>query len=131
MIIARIESLILKQGMDDAIKRAKAYIEGGADGIMIHSIDTSGEEMREFCKIYKEAGIDMPLVVVPTAYNQLYEEELYEMGVNVVIYANHLLRAGYKAMKEVAESILTNHRSRDCNEKCLGIKEIITLIDVV
>ncbi len=131
MIIARIESLILKQGMDDAIKRAKAYIEGGADGIMIHSIDTSGEEMREFCKIYKEAGIDTPLVVVPTAYNQLYEEELYEMGVNVVIYANHLLRAGYKAMKEVAESILTNHRSRDCNEKCLGIKEIITLIDVV
>lgn len=129
MIIARIESLILNQGMDDALERAKAYIEAGADGIMIHSIDKTGEEIRQFCVAYRSFETKVPLVVVPTAYNQLYEEELGSMGVNVIIYANHLLRAGYKAMKEVAEQILENHRSLECDSQCLSIKDVITLID--
>lgn len=129
MIIARIESLILKQGLKDALNRAYAYVEAGADGIMIHSIDTSGNEIHDFCIKFRKRYNDIPLIVVPTAYNSIFEEELYSWGINVVIYANHLIRAGYKSMKEVADEILYNHRSYEVNEKCLSIKEIITLID--
>lgn len=130
MIIARIESLILGQGMEDALDRAKAYISAGADGIMIHSIDKTGEEIKRFCLRYNSLDNRVPLVVVPTAYNQIYEEELFQLGVNVYIYANHLIRAGYKAMAEVASSILEHHRSYECNDRCLSIKEIINLIDL-
>ncbi len=130
MIIARIESLILKQGMEDALKRAEAYIAAGADGIMIHSIDKTGEEIKHFCRKYNCLENRVPLVVVPTAYNQIYEEELYELGVNVYIYANHLIRAGYKAMSDTASSILDHHRSYECNDKCMSIREIINLIDL-
>ena len=128
MIIARVESLILKQGMDDAVKRAKAYLEAGADGIMIHSKEKSEQEILEFCKIYSEFENRKPLVVVPSSYNHIYEEQLIEAGVNVVIYANHLLRSAYPAMVDVAKSILENERSTEVNDKCMPIKEILTLI---
>lgn len=128
MIIARIESLILKNGLDDALKRAKAYIDSGADGIMIHSKEKIPNEIIEFCKEYKKFEQKVPLVAVPTTYNQILEDELIEAGVNVVIYANHLLRSAYPAMLEVAKSILTNGRSFEVNSKCLPIKEILTLI---
>jgi len=128
MIIARIESLILKQGMDDAIARAKAYIDAGADGIMIHSKEKDGEEILEFCSKYKKLAKRVPLVAVPSSYNHLYEKQLMDAGVNVVIYANHLLRSAYPAMVEVAKSILENERSFEAGDKCMSIKEILNLI---
>lgn len=128
MIIARIESLILKQGMDDAIARAKAYIDAGADGIMIHSKEKDGQEILEFCRIYSQFEKRVPLVAVPSSYNHLYEQQLQEAGVNVVIYANQLLRSAYPAMIKVAQSILTNERSLECNDQCMSIKEILNLI---
>ncbi|RLD62011.1 MAG: phosphoenolpyruvate mutase [Bacteroidetes bacterium] len=128
MIIARIESLILKNGVDDAIKRAKAYIEAGADGIMIHSKEKDGKEILGFCKLYNKFPNKVPLVAVPSTYNHIYEKELAEAGVNVVIYANHLLRSAYPAMVEVAKSILTHERSFEVNDKCMSIKEILHLI---
>lgn len=129
MVIARIESLILKNGMVDALERARCYIEAGADGIMIHSIDKSGQEIKEFCKKYQEFSKGIPLVVVPTAYNHIKEEQLYQWGVNCVIYANHLLRAGYKAMERTAHDILEAGSSDVCDDMCLSIKEVLTLID--
>lgn len=129
MIVARIESLILNMGMEDALERAKAYIQAGADGIMIHSIDKSGEEIFEFCRQFNQFETRVPLVVVPTAYNQIPEQQLYDAGVNIVIYANHLIRSSYKAMKACAETILNHERSYECNDMCLSIKEILTLID--
>ena len=128
MIIARIESLILKQGMDDAINRAKAYIKAGADGIMIHSREKEPDEIFEFCDKFKEFAPDVPLVVVPTSFNQVYEEEFAEKGVNIVIYANHLIRSSYPAMVETANIILENERCKEVDDKCLSIKEILTLI---
>lgn len=128
MIIARIESLILKKGVDDALIRAKAYIEAGADGIMIHSKEKDGKEIFEFCSRYKDFEKRVPLVAVPSSYNHVYEKELIEAGVNVVIYANHLLRSAYPAMMEVAKSILTHERSYEANDKCMSIKEILNLI---
>lgn len=128
MIIARIESLILKQGMEDALKRAEAYLEAGADGIMIHSKEKSEQEILEFCEKYSHFENRKPLVVVPSSYNHIYEEELIEAGANVVIYANHLLRAAYPAMVDVAKTILENERSTEVNDKCMPIKEILTLI---
>ncbi len=128
MIIARIESLILKQGMDDAIKRAKAYINAGADGIMIHSRESEPDEIFEFCDKFKEFAPDVPLVVVPTSFNQVYEKEFAEKGVNIVIYANHLIRSSYPAMVETANIILENERCKEADDKCLSIKEILTLI---
>lgn len=128
MIIARIESLILKQGLEDALNRAKAYIGAGADGIMIHSKEKSPDEILEFCKEYKKFNNKVPLVVVPTTYNQITEDELISAGVNVVIYANHMLRSSYPAMMDVAKSILVHGRSYEANDKCLSVKEILNLI---
>ncbi len=129
MIIARVESLILDQGLDDALLRSKSYIKAGADGIMIHSRKKDGEEIKEFCKEYNKFSNPAPLVVVPSSFAHIKEDDLQKMGVNVVIYANHLLRSAYPAMIKTAESILNNSRSLEASDNhCMSIKEIITLI---
>lgn len=128
MIIARIESLILKQGMDDALTRAKAYVEAGADGIMIHSREKEPDEIFEFCEKFRSFAPDLPLVVVPTSFNKVYEDEFARRGVNIVIYANHLIRSAYPAMMKTAKTILENNRCHEVDETCLSIKEILTLI---
>lgn len=128
MIIARIESLILDQGVDDAMKRAEAFIEAGADGIMIHSRSKMPDEIFEFCDRYAKLENRKPLVVVPSSYNQVTEQELIDHGVNIVIYANQLLRAAYPAMMDAAISILENGRSKELDAKLLSIKDILELI---
>ncbi|WP_417623641.1 phosphoenolpyruvate mutase [Paremcibacter congregatus] len=128
MIIARIESLILEKGMDDAIARAHAYVKAGADGIMIHSREKTPDEILTFCEIFRASYPDVPLVVVPTSFNEITDEELGRAGVNVVIHANHLLRSAYPAMVKTANSILANDRSFETDEMCLPIKDILNLI---
>ena len=129
MIIARIESLILERGMDDALTRAKAFVKAGADGIMIHSRKKDPAEIFEFCDKFREFDQKTPIVVVPTSFNSVTEEELAQHGVNIVIYANQLMRAAFPAMKEAAELILTNHRALEADDMLMPFKEIITLID--
>ena len=128
MIIARIESFILGKTKEDAIKRAKAYIESGADGIMIHSKEKSGDDIKSFCESFRKFDTNTPLIVVPSTYNHVKESDFISWGVNIVIYANHMLRSSYPAMKEVALSILQNERSLECDELCMPIKDILTLI---
>jgi len=128
MIIARIESLILNKTIDDAIARSKAYINAGADGIMIHSKEKNGADITSFCKKLRSINKTIPLVVVPTTYNHITEDEFKKMGVNIVIYANHLLRSAYPSMVNVAKSILKNKRSLEVDKDCLTIKEILGLI---
>lgn len=128
MIIARCESLIAGNSVDDALERCKAYVKAGADGIMIHSKHKSGEDIKEFCLRFREQDATTPIVVVPTTYNQITEDELAGWGANVVIYANHLLRAAYPAMVECAKSILTNGRSLEADDICMPIKDILELI---
>jgi len=128
MIIARIESLILKKGLEDALDRAKAYIKAGADGIMIHSKEKDPKEIFDFCKEYKKFENKVPLVVVPSTYSHVSEKELKDSGANVVIYANHLLRSAYPAMKKTAECILKNERAHEAEEFCLSINDILNLI---
>jgi phosphoenolpyruvate phosphomutase len=128
MIIARIESLILGKGIGDAVLRARAYIEAGADGIMIHSNKKDPSEILEFCKEFNEFRNATPLIVVPSTYNSIYEDELVEAGVNIIIYANHLLRSAYPAMVQTAKKILQFGRSLEVENDIMSIKEIITLI---
>ena len=128
MIIARVESLILKAGLEDALLRAKAYIGAGADGIMIHSKEKTPSEIYAFCEEYNKFGKNVPLIVVPSTYNTVTETELMKKGVNVVIYANHLIRSAYPAMLKTATSILENERSLEVDDYCMPIKEILTLI---
>ena len=128
MIIARCESLIAGKSVEYALERCLAYVQAGADGIMIHSKHRTGDDIKEFCLRFREAEPNIPLVVVPTTYNHITEDELAEWGVNVVIYANHLLRAAYPAMVQCAESILTNGRSLEANDLCMPIKQILELI---
>jgi len=129
MIIARVESLILKKGMADAVKRAEAYIAAGADGIMIHSKEKDGKEIIEFCRYFQKFETKVPLIVVPSTYSHMTESELQDLGVNVIIYANHLLRSAYPSMINSAQSILENSRSKEASDKyCMSIKDIITLI---
>lgn len=129
MIIARIESLILEKGMEDALKRAFAYVRAGADGIMIHSRRRQADEIYEFCDRFREKEREVPIVVVPTTYNSVTEAELAEHGINIVIYANQLTRSAFPAMKETAETILRNHRALEADSRLMSFKEIITLID--
>ena len=128
MIIARIESLILKAGMDDALARAHAYIAAGTDGIMIHSREPTSDEVLTFCQEYAKFADRVPLVVVPSTYSETTEDELQAAGVNIVIYANQLLRSAYPAMVQVAKSILRHGRAAEAEERCMPIKEIISLI---
>lgn len=128
MVIARIESLILGKGLDDAYERAKAYLNAGADGIMIHSREKTPDEIFAFCALYATLPNRKPLVVVPSSYNQVTEEELQEHGVNIVIYANQLLRSAYPAMMDTAKSILTHQRSAESDKRMLSIKDILELI---
>jgi phosphoenolpyruvate mutase len=128
MIIARIESLILEKGMDDALKRAFAYVAAGADGIMIHSRKKDPTEIFEFVKKFRAADSGTPIVVVPTSFNTVSEDEFAERGVNIVIYANQLTRSGFPAMQKVAETILLNRRAKEADDLCMPIKEILTLI---
>lgn len=129
MVISRCESLIAGKSVEDALERCHAYIAAGTDGIMIHSKDKSGEDIKEFCYRFREKDSHTPLVVVPTTYNQFTEEELAAWGINIVIYANHMLRSAYPAMVKCAESILEHSRSLEASEQyCMPIKQILNLI---
>ena len=129
MVIARIESLIAGKPVEDALERAYAYVAAGADGIMIHSKNKDGQDIKEFCMRFREKDVETPIVAVPTTYNQFTEDELASWGINVVIYANHMLRSAYPAMVNCAKSILQHQRSLEAsNDYCMPIKEILTLI---
>jgi len=128
MIIARVESLILEAGMADALLRAFAYVEAGADGIMIHSRHKDPGEIMEFISKFRLQDSITPLVVVPTSFNAVTVEEFASAGVNVVIYANHMLRAAYPAMSAVAESILLNGRTLEAEPQCMSVKNILECI---
>jgi phosphoenolpyruvate phosphomutase / 2-hydroxyethylphosphonate cytidylyltransferase len=128
MIVARIESLILGKTVEDAIERAEAYVLAGADGIMIHSKEKTGDDIKAFCKQFRSTNKNTPIIVVPSTFNHITEDEFNNMGVNIVIYANHMLRSSYPAMMNVAKSILSNGRSWEANDKCMPIKEILELI---
>ena len=128
MIFARIESLILGKGQEDAIKRASAYVKSGADGILIHSKAETADEIFTFMNKFKSLKIDVPVVAVPSTYNTVYEDELSENGINIVVYANQLLRSAYPAMEKCAETILKNGRAKEVEDFCMSIKEILEII---
>lgn len=131
MIIARIESLILEQGMGDALERARAFVAAGADGIMIHSRKKEPTEIIEFCDNFRKENNETPIVVVPTSFNTITEEELAAHGVNIVIYANQLTRSAFPAMEQTAKDILKYHRAKEVDDRLMPIKDIISLIDTL
>ena len=129
MIFARLESLIAGMGIEDALMRAKIYIEAGADGIMIHSKEKDGSEIFNFLKEFRKNYANIPVILVPTTYNNFTEQELCEKGANIIIHANHLLRSAYPAMVKTAKTILENGNSKEASEKyCMPIKEVLELI---
>lgn len=128
MIISRIESFIVGDTLEDALERANAYVEAGADGVMIHSKDKSGEDIKSFCINFRKTNKTTPIILVPSSYNQIKEEELISWGANVVIYANHMLRASFPAMQHVANTILKNKRTLELDNTCMSIKDILELI---
>lgn len=131
MIIARIESLILERGMEDALERAEAFVKAGADGIMIHSRRKEPDEIIEFCDRFRKSDKDTPVVVVPSSFNVITEEELAAHGANIVIYANQLTRSAFPAMEETARDILKYHRAKEVDDRLMPIKDIISLIDTL
>ena len=128
MICARIESLILEKGMEDALERAAAYVAAGADAIMIHSRRKEPDEIFAFLERFREKDAVTPVVLVPTSFNTVYEDEFRTRGANIVIYANQLTRTGFPAMQNAAKTILENRRAKECDDMCMPIREIITLI---
>ena len=128
MICARIESLILEKGMEDALARAFAFVAAGADAIMIHSRKKDPAEIFEFVERFRARDAGTPLVVVPTSFNSVTEEEFKSRGVNIVIYANQLTRSAFPAMEKAAETILRTHRAQEADELCMPFREIIRLI---
>lgn len=129
MIVARIESLILDRGMEDALTRAHAFVKAGADAIMIHSRKKDPAEIVEFCDKFRAENKETPIVVVPSSFNVITEEELATHGANIVIYANQLTRSAFPSMQKTAEDILRYHRAKEVDDRLMPIKNIITLID--
>ncbi|MBQ7593965.1 MAG: phosphoenolpyruvate mutase [Synergistaceae bacterium] len=128
MICARIESLILEQGLDDALTRAFAFVKAGADAVMMHSRKKEPDEIFAFLEKFREQDKITPIVLVPTSYNSITEEEFKSRGANIIIYANHLMRAAVPAFQNTAQTILANHRSLECDKFLMPFKEIIRLI---
>lgn len=128
MIIARLESLIAGYPISDALERAFAYVRAGADGVMIHSKEKNGEEIKTFCREFRKEYTEIPIVLVPTTYNQFTEDDFRDWGANIIIYANHMLRSSYPAMFTVAKTILENGRSLEADPLCMPIKQILELI---
>ena len=128
MVIARIESLILEAGVQDAVRRAEIYVNAGADGVMIHSRKKNLDEIKEFCEQNNNFDNRPPLIFVPSSYNEFYEYELASIGANVIIYANQLLRSAYPAMLNCANVILKNQRSFEADANMMSIKDILNLI---
>ena len=128
MICARIESLILERGMEDALERAFAFAAAGADAIMIHSRKKDPAEIFEFIEKFRAKDATTPIVLVPTSFNAVTEEEFKARGANIIIYANQLTRTGFPAMQNAARTILEHHRAKECDAMCMSIKNIITLI---
>ena len=128
MIIARIESLICGKDVEDALERAHEYVDAGADGIMIHSKEKTGEDIQAFCLKFRSKDKSTPIILVPTTYSHIFENEFKNWGANVIIYANHMLRASYPAMTKVATVILENQRASEAEKLCMPIKEILELI---
>lgn len=129
MIIARIESFIAGGDLADALERADAYVEAGADGIMIHTYKHDGTEILDFCSAFRKKYPKVPLVLVPTAYCHMTEEELRAAGANIIIYANHLLRSAYKSMSLTAKKILEDGRALEAGEElCVSMRELLGLI---
>jgi phosphoenolpyruvate phosphomutase len=128
MICARIESLILERGMEDALARAFAFTKAGADAIMIHSRKKDPSEIQEFIEKFRAKDQTTPIVLVPTSFNSITEEEWKERGANIIIYANQLMRAQVPAMQKAAELILEHHRAQECDDILMPFKDIIRLI---
>jgi phosphoenolpyruvate phosphomutase len=128
MVIARIESLILDKGMDDALYRAEAYMDAGADGILIHSRKPEPSEIFEFCGRFGKLPRRVPLIVVPTSYSSVREAELADAGVNIVIYANHLMRAIYPQISKVALLILQHGRALEAEPLLASIEEALSIV---
>lgn len=128
MVIARIESLVLDKGINDALDRAEAYVDAGADAIMIHSRQRSPDEVFEFCSHFAKFDKQVPIVAVPTSYNRVTESELADAGVKVVIYANHMLRAAYPQMLKVASTVLENGRSFEADELLSSISDVLAIV---
>ena len=127
LIIARIESLVLGKSVEDAVERAIAYTEAGADMILIHSVSKDAADITNFSKVYVAQNLVAPLIAIPTTYNQVLEEKLFGLGINVIIYANQLLRSSYLAMQETAKSILLNNRSLEAEKLCLPTSQLLDL----
>jgi phosphoenolpyruvate phosphomutase len=127
MIIARVESLVLNKTLDDAFTRAEAYLEAGADGIMIHSKKKDGQEILEFCRRFRAAGHSAPLVVVPSTYNSVPDYELVAAGATIIIYANHMLRSAYPTMMATAKNILVNGCSKDVEKDLMPVSDLVNL----
>lgn len=128
MIFARLESLVLGHGLDHALRRAEAFLAAGADGIMVHSRQETPDEVFAFCRAYHSLGFDRPLAVVPSTFDMVDDHEFEAHGVNIVIYANQLLRSAYPAMYQVARSILTNGRAGDCRAELMPVRDLLDLL---
>jgi phosphoenolpyruvate phosphomutase len=128
MIVARIESLILGETVDQALDRANLYVQSGANAVMIHSIETDAMMLLQFLRRFRRRDTQTPLVVVPTTFNRITATQLHSEGVNVVIYANHLIRASMSAMIHTANQILHDDMSQAIDETIMPVKDLLDFV---
>ena len=124
MIIARTEALIAGMGMNEAIKRAHAYEDAGADAILIHSKKDTPNEIFEFSDMWNG---NIPLVVVPTSYPSVNLDELISHKIRMVIYANQSLRVAHAAMSRVLQEINKTKSLSEVEEKMSTMEQIFEL----
>jgi phosphoenolpyruvate phosphomutase len=129
MVIARLESLIAGSTMADALSRARLYAAAGADALLIHSKIKTADEVSEFCRLAAEAGLDLPIFVVPTTYHSASVSDLQAMGAAGMIYANQLIRGSVSAMREVLVGLAATGCTSDAEPRIASVKELFDLVD--
>ncbi|MEM5434418.1 phosphoenolpyruvate mutase [Paraburkholderia diazotrophica] len=125
-IVARVEALIAGWGMDEALKRAEAYRQAGADAILIHSKLSRPDEILEFAREWAGRG---PLVIVPTKYYSTPTEVFRKAGISTVIWANHQIRAATSAMQAVVKEIYESQTLVNVEDRIATVNEIFRLQD--
>ena len=123
-VVARIEAFIAGWGLDEVLKRAEAYNKAGADALLIHSKKSTADDIFAFMKEWKDT---CPVVIVPTMYYNTPTDEFRKYGISLIIWANHLVRTGIKAMQQTAAQIFKDQALTSVENEIVSVKDIFRL----
>lgn len=127
VVIARVEAFLVGLDTDEALRRAHIYAKAGADAILMHSKKSTSVEIDDFMARWKEMGMTTPVVIVPTKYYAVPTDHFREVGISLVIWANHNCRSAISAMRETSRNIFENQNLMGVEDKIVSVSEVFRI----